>query len=265
MSDPFTTAPFSMGYTSPQRARAPVRRIAGPALETPGNDRQWWEAHLASSVSAGLGDLEWYPSDDDGIRYWGVVGQHDGRSVSIRLARSLEHRGSETVTDEVMTNVELRVTPPRLGLWVLESPPKWFRGRRAWALNRPPFSTGDPWFDEHAGCWAWDCTKGPEALRDALAPLLPALRGLLDTHPGAIITNTTISVWIPYTEVPERLSRLLAMAQLIQSSVSVTAIAGADSAVVDPSAVVGRPGAAGRRGLASPVEARREPDGRYRR
>lgn len=221
MSDPFATATWSMGYGH-QGTRAPVSRHSGSAIEVPGHGRPWWEAHLASSVSAGLGDLRWYPADGDGIRYWGVRGEHAGRSVSIRLAS--ERRGSETVADGVMTRVELRVTPPRLGVWVLESPPKWFRLQRAWVLNRAPFSTGDPWFDEHAGCWAWACDEGPEALRDTLAPVLPALRVLLDTHAGAIITNAAISAWIPSTEVPERLPTLLAMAQSIHSSPSVTAV-----------------------------------------
>jgi hypothetical protein len=213
MGNPFTTAAWSMGYTSPLQTPPPVGRARGPEVENPAQDQQWWEQNLAPSVSAGLGDLEWVPADDTGTRHQSVFGVHRGRSVAIRLPRGLERRGSEMIENEVMATVEVPVTPQPLGLWVVESPPKWFRGRRAWALNRPPFKTGDPWFDEQAGCWAWDCTAGSDALRDALAPALPALREILETQPGAIITNTTISAWIPHTEMPERLPKLLAMAQ----------------------------------------------------
>lgn len=218
MSDPFNTANWSMGYTQPSARPAPVGRVAGPTFEIPGLGRPWWEEHLASSISAGLGDLRWFAPDVAGSDYVAVSGMYDGRVVSIRLANGFEGRGGEVITDEVMTNVEFRSTPRELGLWVLESPPKWFRRRRAWALNRPPFSTGDPWFDEHAGCWAWDCTQGAEALRAALASRLPAIREILDTQPGAIITNTTISTWIPHAGMAERLPKLLSTARSLPDS-----------------------------------------------
>lgn len=213
MSRQFTTADWSMGYTSPVGGPGTARRFDGSAVEIPGNDQPWWEAHLASSISAGLGDLRWYAADGDGTLRYGVWGLYEGGSVSIRLSTGFERRETERITDEVLANVQVRVTPLRLGLWVVESPPKWFRGRRAWALNRPPFSTGDPWFDEHAGCWAWDCSEGPEALRTALAPALPVVREVLESQPGAIVTNNTISAWIRHTEMPDRLPRLLSLAQ----------------------------------------------------
>ncbi|MEA2057826.1 MAG: hypothetical protein U9O63_03845 [Actinomycetota bacterium] len=213
MSDSFTTAAWSMGYTQLAQTRAPVQRFDGSAVEILGQVQPWWGTHLASAVSIGLGDLEWHRTAPRGDRYWGVSGVHADRSVSIRLPRDLERRGGETIKDEVRATVEVGVTPLRLGLWVIEAPPKWFRGRRAWAMNRPPFTIGDPWFDEHAGSWAWDCTEGPQALSDALAPVLPALREVLETQPGAIITNTAVSAWIPCTEMSIRLPDLLGMTQ----------------------------------------------------
>jgi hypothetical protein len=215
VSDAFTTAAWSMGYTRSAPMRSPVRGFDGSVVETLGHDQPWWEAHLTSSVSIGLGGLEWLGTVARRDRYWGVSGTYADRSVSIRLPRHLERRGSETITDEVMATVEVRVTPRRLGLWVIESPPKWFRGRRAWAMNRPPLTIGDPWFDEHAGSWAWDCTEGPEALSDALVPVLPALHQVLDTQPGAIITNSAIIAWIPCTQLSVRLPDLLGMTRTL--------------------------------------------------
>ena len=143
------SADWSMGYTPSREApAAAVRRPDGADIPVPGNNRDWWEAQLATSVAFGLGLLDWYPVDGDGARYWGVYGMYSGRPVGIRLARPFERRASESIADEVLTAVEVPVTPLHLGLWVIEAPPKWFRGRRAWALNRPSFSTGDPWFDD---------------------------------------------------------------------------------------------------------------------
>ncbi len=209
MGDPFTGASWSMGYTQPDTTTPPVRSIDDSGFEVPGNDRSWWNTQLEAAISTGLQDLEWHPSDPDGTLYWGVSGAYVGRSVSIRVPRLLEHRDGTLVADEIMVVVGTDLTPPRLGSWVIESPPKWFRKRRGWALNRPKFSTGDPWFNQHAGCWAWDCADGPDALRDALAPALPMIREILDAHPGAIVTETTISTWIPITETRKRLSILL--------------------------------------------------------
>jgi hypothetical protein len=199
-----------MGYTQPDTTAAPIRSIDDDGgFEVPGNDRSWWNAHLDAAIGIGLQDLEWHHSDPDGALYWGVSGTYAGRPVSIRLPRLLEHRDGTLVADEIMVVVESDLTQPRLGSWVIESPPKWFRKRRGWALNRPKFSTGDPWFNQHAGCWAWDCADGPDALRDALTPALPMIREILDAHPGAIVTETMISTWIPITEAPERLAGLL--------------------------------------------------------
>ena len=209
MPDPYTGASWSMGYTQPLDRASPIRATDDDRFEVPGNDRSWWESHLDTAVSAGLGDLQWYVSDVEGTRYWGVSGLFADRSVTIRIPRLLEHRDGSPVADEVMVVIEYGQTPPRLGSWVIEAPSKWFRGRRGWALNRPKFQTGDPWFDQHAGCWAWDCADGAEALRDALTPLLPVIREILDAHPGAIISNTSIATWIPYTEMPDRLPGLL--------------------------------------------------------
>jgi hypothetical protein len=207
-----------MGYTQPPARQGSVRRVDGPTIEIPGLTRAWWEEHLGSSVAAGFGDLRWFAPDGVGSEYVAVAGVYHGRMVSIRLPNGFEGRGGEAIGEEVMTNVEVRPTPPELGLWVMEAPPKWFRRRRAWALNRPPFSTGDPWFDEHAGCWAWDTTQGAEALRAALMPSLPTIREILDTQPGAIVTNTTISAWIPHAEMSERLPRLLSLARSFPDS-----------------------------------------------
>lgn len=209
VGDPFTGASWSMGYTQPDTTSAPIRSIDGSGLEVPGNDRSWWCTRLDAAIEIGLRDLEWRSSDPDGTLYRGVSGAYAGKSVSIRLPRLLEHRDGTLVTDEIKVDIEADLMPPRLGSWVIESPPKWFRRRRGWALNRPKFSTGDPWFNQHAGCWAWDCADGPQALRNALAPALPMIREILDAHPGAIVTETTISAWIPFTEVSERLPRLL--------------------------------------------------------
>jgi len=211
VGDPYAGASWSMGYTQPLDGAPPIRAADGGSFEVPGNGRPWWESHLDTSISAGLGDLRWYLSEIDGTRYWGVSGLFADRSVTIRIPRLLEHRDGLPVADEVMVVVEYGLTPPRLGSWVIEAPPKWFRGRRGWALNRSRFQTGDPWFDEHAGCWAWDCADGAQALREALAPLLPVVREILDVYPGAIISNASVATWIPYAEMPERLPRLLSV------------------------------------------------------
>lgn len=209
MGDPFTGASWSMGYTQPDIRAAPTRSTDDGNFEAPGNDPSWWNEQLDAAIGIGLRDLEWHASNPDGTQYWGVSGVFAGRSVSIRVPRLLEHRDGGLVTDELMVVVETDLTPPLLGSWVIESPPKWFRKRRGWALNRPRFSTGDPWFNQHAGCWAWDCADGPDALRDSLAPALPTIRKILDAHPGAIVTEATISAWIPIAEVPDRLPALL--------------------------------------------------------
>jgi hypothetical protein len=200
-----------MGYTQPFEATARIRSIDDQGLEVPGNETSWWNDQLEAAISVGFRDLEWHPSDDGGIHYWGVSGVCAEKSVSIRIPRLLEHRDGELVADEVMVVVEFRVTLPRLGSWVIEAPSKWFRKRRGWALNRPKFATGDPWFDDQAGCWAWDCADGAQALRDALAPALPRIREILNDHPGAIVTESTISTWIPIAEIPDRLPRLLSL------------------------------------------------------
>lgn len=200
-----------MGYTQPPPTTAPSRSTDDSGFAVPGNDRSWWNAQLDSAILAGLGDIEWHSSDTSGALYWGVSGVCADRSVSIRIPRLLEHRDGTLVADEVMIVVEASLTPPRFGSWVMESPSKWFRGRRGWALNRPKFTTGDPWFDQHAGCWAWDCAEGPQALRDALTPLLPKVREILDAHPGVIVTDSATSAWIPYDEMPERLPKLLSV------------------------------------------------------
>ena len=198
-----------MGYTQPATTTTPTRSIGDCGFEAPGIEQSWWDAQLDSVITAGLQDLEWHASGIDGDHYWGVSGTYADRSVSIRIPRLLEHRDGTPVTDEIMVVVEARLTPPRLGSWVIESPTKWFRGRRGWALNRPKFTTGDPWFDQHAGCWAWDCADGPQALRDALAPTLPLIREILDAHPGAIVNDSATSTWIAFPEIPERLQELL--------------------------------------------------------
>lgn len=209
MGDPFTAASWSMGYTPSGAPAPPTRSNEDGDFEVRGNDRSWWAARLEPAFSIGLRDLEWHPSDDGDTTYWGVRGTYGGGSVSARIPRLLEHRDGTAVSDEIMVVADCHITPLRLGSWVIESPPKWFRKRRGWALNRPKFSTGDPWFDKEAGCWAWDCSDGPDALRSALVPALPAIREILDAHPGAIVTEATISTWIPDTEVRERLPRLL--------------------------------------------------------
>ena len=211
MGDPFAGASWSMGYTQPDTSVPPIRYLDESGFEGPGNDRSWWNAQLEPAISAGLRDLEWNPSDAEGTRYWGVSGAYVGRSVSIRIPRLLEHRGGGLVTDETLVAIESRLTPPRLGSWVIEAPPKWFRRRRGWALNRPKFSIGESWFDEQAGCWAWDCADGPHALRDALVPVLPLIREILDAHPGVIVTDTMISTWIPDKEIPKLLPALLSV------------------------------------------------------
>lgn len=211
MGDPFIGAGWSMGYTQPLVTSPRIRAADDGDFEVPGNDRSWWDQHLDSSISAGLENLRWHLSEIEGSRCWGVSGDYTGRGVSVRIPRLLEQRDGLPVTDEVIVDVESCITDPRLGSWVIEAPSKWFRARRGWALNRPKFTTADPWFDQHAGCWAWDCADGPQALRDSLSPRLPLIREVLDSYPGAIITNTTTSAWIPYAEMTARLPEFLSM------------------------------------------------------
>ena len=200
-----------MGYTPDVGTPVPTRSIDDGSIKVPGRDHSWWIEHLDPAITAGLGDLRWSLSEINGSQSWGMTGRYTDRRVSIRIPRLLEHRDGVPVADEFMVDVEFRLTPPRLGSWVIESPSKWFRGRRGWALNRPKFATGDPWFDQHAGCWAWDCADGPQALRDALVPMLPLIREILGAHPGVIISNTTISMWIPCNEIRDRLPKLLSV------------------------------------------------------
>lgn len=175
----------------------------------PGRDQSWWEDLLDPSMQDGLSVLHWHTSDDSASLFWSVSATDANRGVSIRLPRPLERDGSDHITESLMVNIETRPTPAGLGSWVIESPPKWFRRRRAWALNRPPFVTGDPWFDEQAGCWAWDCGEGVGALRRTLAPLLPVVRDIIEHHPGVTVTDASVNAWLPWAEAPERLSSLL--------------------------------------------------------
>ncbi len=204
-----------MGYWQPVATTAPTRPRDDQGYEVPGNDCSWWDAQLDPAVTLGLSELEWHPSDTDEAHFWGVSGTYADKAVGFRIPRLLEHRDGTLVDDEIMVVIELRLTPPRLGSWVIEAPSKWFRKRRGWALNRPKFATGDPWFDQEAGSWAWGCADGPQALRDALAPALPRIRELLDGNPGAIVTESTISAWIPVPEIPDRLPRLLSLVRIL--------------------------------------------------
>ncbi len=45
--------------------------------------------------------------------------------------------------------------------------------------------------------------------RTPLALLLPAIRSLLETQPGATVTDSGIGTWIPFDEVDDRLPALL--------------------------------------------------------
>lgn len=207
-----------MGYGIEMAPPPSIRRADGSEIEQPGNERDWWEETLATSHDAGLADLEVLATSPGGVRFWGATGVHEGRSVSLRLPRFLERRSGDEINDELMVNVEARALDPALGIWVMESPAKWFRGRRAWALNRPPFATGDAAFDAYATSWAWDCSMTPDALRAALAPILPIIRTILDTQPGAIVTDSGISTWMPFDDVPDRLPALLTVsAELVAS------------------------------------------------
>ena len=219
MGAQFSSASWSMGYGIEMAPPPPIRRADGSEIEQPGNDSTWWDGLLATSYQAGLGDLQLFATTPEAVRFWGAAGAHEGRPVSLRLPRFLERRGADEISDEVMVSIEARALAPDLGIWVIESPAKWFRGRRAWALNRPPFTTGDAPFDAYATSWAWDCSKTPEALRAALAPLLATIRTILGTQPGAIVTDSGVSTWLPVGEVGTRLPALLAAAaELVASS-----------------------------------------------
>jgi hypothetical protein len=215
MADPFTGASWSMGYGIDTAPPAPIRRPDGTEIEQPGNGRTWWDEQLAPASDLGLDASRWHASDTAETRFWGASGLHEERVVSLRLPRYLERRGGDDITEEIMVNVEARATRRELGRWVIEDPAKWFRGRRAWALNRPPFHTGELGFDEHAVSWAWDCSEGVSALRDALVPILPSIRDILDTQPGAIVTDNGVSTWIPFDDIDSRLPALLSSASTL--------------------------------------------------
>lgn len=190
-------------------APPPIRRADGSEIEPPGNDRTWWDEVLASSHEAGLADLQLFATTSAEVRFRGAIGTHEGRSVSLRPPRLLEGRAGDDVINEPTVSVEARALDPALGTWVMESPAKWFRGRRAWALNRPPFTTGDASFDACAASWAWGCSITPAALQAALNPLLPTIRTNLEAQPGAIVTGSGISTWVPFEDAPRRLPLLL--------------------------------------------------------
>jgi len=201
-----------MGYGVEMAPPPPLRRPDGSEVEQPGNDEAWWDARLATAARVGLTDVRLRATKPGQQRFWGVTALHQGRIVAARLPRYLERRGGDGITEEIMVTVAARALPVPLGIWVIESPAKWFRGRRAWALNRPTFTTGDPSFDADMVSWAWDCSEGPDALRSALAPLLPTIRSLLETQPGATVTDSGVGTWIPLDEVDDRLPALLTSA-----------------------------------------------------
>lgn len=212
MTAQFTGASWSMGYGVEMAPPPPMRRPDGSEIEQPGNDRRWWETRLATATDVGLTDIELRSTTPGQARFWGVTGLHEGRIVAARLPRFLERRGGDDISDEVMVTVAARALPVPLGIWVIESPAKWFRGRRAWALNRPTFTTGEPSFDADMVSWAWDCSEGPDALRAALGPILPTIRSILETQPGATVTDSGIGTWIPLSESDGRLPSLLTSA-----------------------------------------------------
>ncbi len=202
-----------MGYGAEMAPPPPIRRPDGSEVQQPGNDRAWWDDRLSAATALGLTDLRVHTTKPDQACFWGVSALHEGRPVSIRLPRYLERRGGDAITDEIMVTVSARALPVSLGIWIIESPAKWFRGRRAWAFNRPAFVTGVLSFDAETAAWAWDCSEGPDALRAALAPLLPTIRQILDTQPGAIVTDSGIGTWIPVDDVDDRLPTLLESAR----------------------------------------------------
>jgi len=57
--------------------------------------------------------------------------------------------------------------------------------------------------------------RGPQALRDELAVMLPAVRDLLRSQPGAIVTDSAVSVWIPDSDMPMRMPELLETTRLL--------------------------------------------------
>lgn len=198
-----------MGYGADMAPPPSIRRPDGSEVDQPGNDRTWWDDRLSAATALGLTDPQVHATGPDQVRFWGASALHEGRPISIRLPRYLERRGGDDITDEIMVTVSARALPVPLGIWVIESPAKWFRGRRAWALNRPAFTTGDPSFDVEAAAWAWDCSEGPDALRTALAPLLPTIRQILDTQPGAIVTDSGVATWIRFDDIDDRLPAVL--------------------------------------------------------
>ena len=202
-----------MGYGVEMAPPPPLRRPDGTEIEQPGNDRSWWEDRLSSATDLGLTNLELRATKPNQPRYWGAVGTYDDRVVAARMPRFLERRGGDDIDEEIMVTVSARALPVPLGIWVIESPAKWFRGRRAWALNRPSFTTGDPSFDAATVSWAWDCSEGPNGLRSALTPVLPTIRSTLETQPGATVTDAGIATWIPFEAVDDRLPALLESAR----------------------------------------------------
>lgn len=202
-----------MGYGVEMAPPPPLRRPDGTEVEQPGNDRSWWEDRLSSATALGLTNLELRAIKPDQPRFWGAVGTYDDRLVAARMPRFLERRGGDDIAEEIMVTVSARALPVTLGIWVIETPAKWFRGRRAWALNRPSFTTGDPAFDADMVSWAWDCSEGSDALRSALAPILPTIRTILETQPGATVTDSGVATWIPFDDVDGRLPALLESAK----------------------------------------------------
>ena len=202
-----------MGYGVEMAPPPPLRRPDGTEVEQPGNDRSWWEDRLSSATDLGLTSLELHATKPDRPRFWGAVGTSDDRIVAARMPRYLERRGGDDTPEEWMVTVSARALPVPLGSSVIESPSKWVRGRRAWALNRPSFTTGDPSFDADMVSWAWDCSEGPDALRSALAPILPTIRTILEAQPGATVTDSGVATWIPFDDVDSRLPPLLESAR----------------------------------------------------
>jgi hypothetical protein len=218
MTSPFSGASWSMGYGAEMAPPPPIHRPDGTEIDQPANDRSWWEALLAPATDLGLTDLDLRSTKPDRQRFWGAAGLHEGRVVAVRLPRFLERRGGDDITEEIMVTVAARALPVRLGIWVVEAPAKWFRGRRAWALNRPSFTTGDRSFDADMVSWAWDCSEGADALRSALVPVLPTMRMILETQPGATVTDSGVATWIPLDDAGTRLPSLLESASRLAGS-----------------------------------------------
>lgn len=218
MAGSFSTASWSMGYGQEMAPPPPMRRPDGTEIEQPGNEQAWWDALLATATDVGLTDVRLRSTRPGQPRFWGAACVHEERGVAVRLPRYLERRGADEVTEEALVAVSARALPVPLGIWVIESPAKWFRGRRAWALNRPTFTTGDPSFDADMVSWAWDCSEGSDALRSSLAPVLPTIRVILETQPGATVTDSGIGTWIPFDDIDSRLPLLLQSASELAGS-----------------------------------------------